>query len=55
MNLNSDQVDTFVYGTSVAGSPGSLELAVVAVPEPAGVALLGLGLVMGRFFYRRNR
>lgn len=52
LTITSSQVDTFLFGTSVAGTPGSLELAVV--PEPSSIALLTTGLVLGGFFLRRR-
>ena len=53
--LSSNDVDTYVFGSSVAGSPGSLELANVAsVPEPGSLSLLAMGLVFGRFALRRK-
>lgn len=55
-SISSSDVNTFVFGGSVSGTPGSLELAnVVLVPEPGVLSLLAVGLVTGRFLFRRRR
>jgi hypothetical protein len=41
-NITTSDVNDFLFGSSVSGSPGSLEL--LAVPEPGSLALAGLGL-----------
>ena len=54
--ISSSDVNTFVFGGSVSGTPGSLELAnVVVVPEPNVLSLLAVGLVTGRFLFSRRR
>ena len=54
--ISTSDVDTFVFGGSVSGTPGSIELAnVVVVPEPSVLSLLAVGLVTGRFLFRRRR
>lgn len=53
-SITSSDIDTFVFGGSVSGTPGSIELAVV-VPEPSVLSLLAVGLVTSRFLFRRRR
>jgi hypothetical protein len=59
--ISSNEVNDFLFGDGISSgnpasaTPGSLQTAVVPVPEPGGIALLGIGLVISRFYSRRIR
>ncbi len=52
-NIDTSQVDEFLYGGKLGGTPGSLQLA--AVPEPNALALLGVAFAVAVLAIRRPR
>jgi hypothetical protein len=52
--VSSSDVNQFIFGGSVAGSPGSLELA-TTVPEPSSLSLVAVGLLLAHRMRRPKR
>lgn len=57
--INSNEVNTFLFGDGISTggtgpTPGSLQTAIAAVPEPNALSLISLGLLLGGFWLRRR-